>query len=166
MNQFTRKTDDFFPLQVKIVGVVLGLAGILVLLESVMLGLLLMLLSVLVLFTYCGVVLDVQNDRYKEFWGLFGFQFGKWLNLPPLQRITITTDTKMYRNQSYNTGLSTYSQSSKTALHLRINDFERVTIAKGGYEDILKDALFLSEQFNLEILDATSTNKKILNPKK
>ncbi|WP_026464650.1 hypothetical protein [Adhaeribacter aquaticus] len=165
MNLFNRKTDNVFPLQVKIVGFALVFCGIISFLQIPLLGVGLLLLSILILFTHYGVVLNLDTLYYKEYWGLFGLKFGNWKSLPKLWRITITNDKIIIRNQSYNTGLSTYSSNTQTALNIRINEFEYIRIAKGKYKDIKADALFLSDQFKLEILDATTDKKEIITPK-
>jgi hypothetical protein len=165
MKLFNRKIDNVFPFQGKVVGYVLGLAGLLYLLDSPLIGLSLLVLSILIVFTNYGVVLNLKTLTYKEYWGLFGLQFGSWKNLPKLWRITITNDKIVSRNQSHATGLSTYSTNTKTALNLRINDRDFVRIAKGKFKDIMADALFLSGELGLEILDATKEKKEIINPK-
>jgi hypothetical protein len=165
MKIFERKTDNVFPFQGKVVGYVFGLAGLLYLLDSPLIGLSLLALSTLIVFTHNGVVLNLETLTYKEYWGLFGLQFGKWKNLPNLWRITITNDKVVYRNQSHATGLSTYSTNIKTALNLRINERDFIRIAKGKFKDIMDDALFLSGELGLEILDATNEKKEIINPK-
>jgi hypothetical protein len=159
MKLFKRKTDDMFPVQGRIVGYILGVVGIVCLLDSPLTGLTLLVLSILIVFTHNGVALNLEAQAYKIYWGLLGFTFGTWKSLPALWRITLTNDDVVFRNQSHGTGLSSYSTNRKTALNFRINDRDYICVAKGKYKDILADALFLSDKLGLEIFDATLQKK-------
>lgn len=165
MKIFERKVGDFFSLPIKSIGAVLGVMGIYALLIGSFMGLIILPITCFIIFAHNGFIINLETKKYREYWGFFGLKFGKWKTLPAIKRITITNDTIVMRNSSYNTGLSTYSNDTKTALNLRINEREFFRIARGKYKSIMDDAIFLSDELNLEILDATGKEKKIIPPK-
>ncbi|AMM52265.1 hypothetical protein TH61_15165 [Rufibacter sp. DG15C] len=163
MEIYSRKTDDFFPVHGKIMGAGFAIGGLLALFQYPLLGLILLGITAFIFGGRKGFELNFADSTYREYWGLLGLRFGEWKKLPNLQRISIVNMRSVYRNQNYRTGLSTYSSDVKTALNLRINDLDYLCAGKGKYNQIMDDVLYLSNQLDLEIIDATTDERKVIN---
>ncbi len=123
---------------------------------GILLGCVLLAASLLFLTAKKGVKIDFENSVYKEYTSLFGIQTGTWKKLFECKTITITPSGKMFSNNMPMGGAQTFSHSSKVNLNLKKDNYKKIVIANGTYDEVVKKAREVSAILNgVEIMDYT-----------
>ena len=128
MKIFSHKVEPIFPFQFVFLGYVGILAGIYLLYVLNIWGLLLLLASLFVSFSFSGIQIDFAKNSYKEYLGLIFFKFGKWKPLPKIQYVTVFVDRSV--QEMHVVSIS----STQTINDLKIN----LVIAKNSYISVGK----------------------------
>ena len=132
------------------------LIGLGVLIFKSVFGIVVLLAGVAIVFLHYGILIDFEENKYKEYWGLLGLKFGKWQNLPPLEYISLTKS-----RFSQEIGLRAANTTLKGVLYkgnLRINEQERILVMKSPKKDeVLNQLKFLAKKLDLRLLDCTES---------
>ena len=153
---FSQKTERFFPAGLIFGGFLMILIGLGVLIFKSVFGIVVLLAGVAIVFLHYGILIDFEENKYKEYWGLLGLKFGKWQNLPPLEYISLTKS-----RFSQEIGLRAANTTLKGVLYkgnLRINEQERILVMKSPKKDeVLNQLKFLAKKLDLRLLDCTES---------
>jgi hypothetical protein len=119
-------------------------------------GFILMLASLLFLTTTKRISIDFENSVYREYTSTFGVKVGEWKKLFECKTLTITSSGKIFSNNLSMGGAQTYSKSGTFNLNLKKDNYKKIVIANGSYDDLVKKARAISGLLNgLEIMDYT-----------
>ena len=159
-NFFERKIENFFPIPIIVIGVVMSLLGIAVFVKHPIFGAINFLIGLVFFLSKKGVQIDYDKNQYREYFGILGFKKGAWKNLPSISLITITPSDKMYVNNAIAGGAQTVSRDTLLKVNLKFNNGRDKIIASSGAKDkVLKDAQILSSIFKINIHDASEDKK-------
>ena len=123
---------------------------------GLIIGFVLMFAALLFLTTTKRISIDFENGVYREYTSTFGVKNGEWKKLFECKTITITTSGKMFSNNLAMGGAQTYSNSTKFNLNLKKDNYKKIVIANGSYDEVLGKARTVSALLdNLEIMDYT-----------
>jgi len=123
---------------------------------GLIIGFILLFAALLFLTTTKRISIDFENSVYREYTSTFGVKVGEWKKLFDCRTITITSSGKVFSNNLAMGGAQTYSKSSKFNLNLKKDNYKKIVIATGSYEDIVKKARTVSALLNeVEIMDYT-----------
>ncbi len=150
-----KSLEYYFPLGFRWFGGILIIAAILSgLTGNRILPILLILLGLFLLFTRRGVLLDLSAKRYRSYNGIFGLKWGKWANLPPLERVIIT---KTLYNQVISSRVSSADMRTSTyrAVLRQGEDFKLEVDIANKFETVLNTARNVAHQAGIPILDCT-----------
>ncbi|WP_194767595.1 hypothetical protein [Tamlana sp. I1] len=75
---FNNKIYNFFPDVFVYIGYILILTGIAFIIEKSFFSILLILLGILFSFSYVGILIDMTNNIYKNYFSFFGIKKGVW----------------------------------------------------------------------------------------
>ncbi|MBC7486761.1 MAG: hypothetical protein H7282_08415 [Cytophagaceae bacterium] len=127
----------------------LSIAGLLI-------GFILLAAALLFLTTTKRVSIDFENSVYREYTSTFGVKVGEWKKLFECKTITITSSGKIFSNNLAMGGAQTYAKSSKVNLNLKKDNYKKIVISNGSYDDIIKKARTVSGLLDgIEIMDYT-----------
>ena len=115
----------------------LSIAGLLI-------GFILLVAALLFLTTTKRISIDFENSVYREYTSTLGVKVGEWKKLFDCKTITITSSGKIFSNNLSMGGAQTYSKSSKVNLNLKKDNYKKIVIANGSYEEIVKKARIVS----------------------
>lgn len=147
--------SSYFPPQFKFVGILLGIAGVVLILDINIIGLILLMISLLFLFAKNKFTFSFSLMRYKEGMSIFGNHFGKWKSFPNFEYISMFTASKRQE-------LSVQSQMSSTKIteidvNLIYNANRRLTVfSNNDYQEAYSVAKLFSDKLSLKIYDATN----------
>ncbi len=123
---------------------------------GLIIGFVLMAAALLFLTTTKRISIDFENGVYREYTSTFGVKTGEWKKLFECKTITITSSGKMFSNNLAMGGAQTYSNSSKFNLNLKKDNYKKIVVANGSYDEVLNKARILSALLNdVEIMDYT-----------
>lgn len=125
-------------------------------------GLLIIISSILVLLVSEGIIIDFQNKKYKSYFRVLGFRFGKWRYFYSDFYI-ITYQCEYNYSYSYAGNITGQLTSGATGRYLvRDSYFEayiydkdgenRILISKGSKNKVIKQANEVSNRFNCELI--------------
>lgn len=83
------RIGKFFPPAIRTIGYISLVVGILLTLDTPLIGLGLALLGTTIVFLKSGVQIDPEKKRLKEYTGLFGLKIGKWKGMEEFTDISI-----------------------------------------------------------------------------
>lgn len=127
----------------------LSIAGLII-------GFILLFAALLFLTATKRISIDFENSVYKEYTSTFGVKVGEWKKLFDCKTITITSSDKMFSNNLAMGGAQTYSNSSLFNLNLKKDNYKKIVIAIGSYDEVVKKARTISVLLNeVEIIDYT-----------
>ena len=148
------------PVFKKILGFAITFLGILVFFMNIIFGLIFLVIGINILMTE-GSEINLQNKHYRSLKSLFGIHFGKWKPTPEFEYVSVfkTKENQTIRVITAETTL----QNDVIVLNLFYNRNKHITIYKTqDKNDAFRVAEKLSAYFNIEILDATTSEKKWL----
>lgn len=156
MKVFNHKVEPIFPFQFVFLGYVGILAGIYLLYELNIWGLLLLLGSLFVSFSHSGIQIEFAKNTYKEYLGLIIFKFGKWKTLPDIQYVTVFNDH--YVQEMHVASISGTQTIKDVKINLVITKTSFISIGKfKNKTDAMKTGHLLASNLNTKLLDYTRT---------
>lgn len=109
-------------------------------------------LGLLVLSSYSGVMIDIAQKRFKEYWSVAGYSFGKWIALPEISNVKVFSTT--YLSSNIANGIS-------PTLSGKVTDFKTLLYSKSSnpvlsfeythMDKAVKDAKRLSTALDAEL---------------
>ena len=152
---YSQKTERFFPAGLIFGGIIMIFIGTGVLIFKSIFGVVILLAGISIVFLHYGLLIDFEERKYKEYWGLLGLKFGKWTHLPPLDYISLTKSgfTQEIGLRAANTTLKGFLYKG----NLRINEHERILVIQSRNKDkVLKHLMHLAKKLDLKLLDCTN----------
>ena len=114
---------------------------------AILIGLILFLASV-------GIQIDFDKRSHREFYGIFGFKFGKWKEMPTIEYVTVFIE--QYAQRGSMLTIDSTHKFSKVKISLIASRTQRYD---GGYfnskEKAMEAGMFIAKKLNLELLDYT-----------
>lgn len=108
-----------------------------------------------------GTEINIENNTYRKIKSLFGKHFGKWETCPEFEYVSVFK-TKENQTVRVVTAEATI-QSDAILLNLFYKGNRHITFYKtNDKKDAFKIAEKMKAAFNIDILDATGTEKKWL----
>ncbi len=148
------------PLLKKILGFSIVALGLLSFTASIVFGAIFITIGINFLLTE-GSEIDLDTSTYRSIHSLFGFHFGKWKPCPKFEYVSVfkTTENQTVRVITAETTL----QNDIILLNLFYNGNKHITFYKTqDKNDAFKVAERFKTIFNIDILDATESEKKWL----
>ncbi len=110
------------------------------------------------LFSSEGSEIDLSNKTYRNIKSVFGLKFGKWKSFPEFEYVTIFKTKESQKINMVST--STAIQYGIIHLNLFYNRNKHITVYKTHeIEDAFKVAKHIASAIDIDILDATSSEK-------
>lgn len=142
-------------------GTVLSLFGLLLIFVSALFFGILFLISGLSLLIKTGVEIDIDNKKYRDIYSFFGLKLGKWKPLPKFDYISVFNAKLKYK-----TGITAVEHEFKESIYRLLLFYNRnqkiIVYESKSKEKAFDKAKFLSDILNIDILDATTKEKKWL----
>ncbi|WP_298121110.1 hypothetical protein [Flavobacterium sp.] len=148
------------PLFKKILGFGITILGLLSLTTNIIFGGIFLVIGINFLITE-GSEIDLDTTTYRSIKSLFGYHFGTWKPCPNFEYVSVfkTTENQTIRVITAETTL----QNSIILLNLFYNGNKHITFYKTrDKNDAFKVAERFKTIFNIDILDATESEKKWL----
>jgi hypothetical protein len=142
------------PVFKKLIGIILGLAGIYILLTSnIYMGLLSIVISINLIVTE-GSQINLDSKTYRTVKSIFGINFGQWKPCPKFEYVSIF---KTKETQRINISTATTAFTNDIIyLNLFYDRNKKITFYKtDSKEDALKVAGHFHRALDIDILDAT-----------
>ena len=162
MKIYTHKIEALFPFQFVFLGYIGIVAGIYLLVVLNFWGLLLLLASTFVSFSFAAIQIDFDNNSYREYYGIFYLKFGKWNILPEIQYVTVFNDR--FVQEMHVASIS----GTQTIKDVKIN----LVVAKNSYISIgkfkskseaMKAGRLLAISLKTKLLDYTGAQPEWVN---
>ncbi len=104
---------------------------------------------------------NLAENTYKEYYRYLGIKNGKWHSFKGFTIITITHSQLMHRIGTRYGVNSIDVPSTDFCLNLKKDNYNRLNIAAGSYENIFKKAVALAHRYKVGIIDCSEKpNKK------
>ena len=146
------------PLMKLIFGFVLICFGIHLAIFNGLSGLILSGIGVFLVLTD-GSEINLATKKYREFYSIFGIDFGKWKDLPTIEYVSVFKTKENKRLQSM--GASANFSTPIIKINLFYNRNKKIEAYKTEHpEDAFEVAKHISEALNVKILDATERDSK------
>ncbi len=149
------RIEWYFPMQFRWFGyLLLAFSGLLLVQGNWIWTPLLMLLGIVLGWSFRGTRIDFSDVKLQEYFGVWGLKFGKWQQVPDLEKITIT-------KQQYSQVLGSRGTSSKfvstiyRAFLRGPQDYRIPFVASTNSEEVLQEARKVGQKMDLPILDCT-----------
>lgn len=108
-----------------------------------------------------GSEINLETKRYREFYSIFGIDFGTWKELPVIDYISVFKTKENSRVQSM--GASANFSTPIIKLNLFYNSNKKIEAYKTeDRDDAFNVASHLAENLGIDILDATEKESKWL----
>jgi len=155
---YQRKLKSIFPPGSKLSAALILIIGITAVYYGtqgdtgyLLIGLTITLVSIYMIAAVKGIIIDFDNRRYKNYWGLLGLKFGSWENLPEIEAVRFT---KFREGSSYHRqgSASILRGKEKYSAYLMYHDSRRKIVA--SVEDEFRaeeDARYLADQLNVPL---------------
>jgi len=104
------------------------------------------------------VTVDFENYWMRNYYRVLWIDFGKWEELKEFKFISITPETRHYKEMNYSwlpdKAVYTYKfKHTTTVINLRFNEREKVFIYKGNYQEAFDLAVEIAEYCGKDIYD-------------
>lgn len=156
---------SFFP--VRFVCYVIAFLGLCMILTgglgAILLGSIFFILLLPIAIVQKRITVDLAENRYREYLSFVGIKIGKWYSFKGCEIITITHSDKVLKMRSTRGGRQTemHSNSSDFYLNLKKDNYNKLNIAAGSYDSMLKKAIVLAHRYQVGIMDCSEKpNKK------
>jgi hypothetical protein len=107
------------------------------------------------------ITVDFTNNRYREYNTFCGFKIGKWYSFKGFKIITITHSNTILKMSGRFGSPEVYGNSSDFHLNLKKDNYNKLNVASGSYEDMFKKAIILAHRYKVGIMDCSEKpNKK------
>jgi hypothetical protein len=120
-------------------------------------------LGALLAFSYQGVIIDIQGNRYLKYDRFLKFRFGSWKALSSPSYVTIVRIKLSNRRTAPSPIVA--PEDKKGARSFKVNlvvegDERFIPICHGSLEKMTREALRLGDYLQLRVLDYTTHEKK------
>ncbi|WP_438968974.1 hypothetical protein [Nonlabens sp.] len=105
------KVTNFFPPMTRILGVLILVIGIVGVITNGLQVIFIPLIGFAIIFSSKGVLIDVAENKLKEYNSFFFIKFGKWQNLEHFPHITVLEITEKTSVSSHTTLVSASSRN-------------------------------------------------------
>lgn len=107
------------------------------------------------------ITVDFANNKYREYNTFCGFKIGKWYSFKGFKIITITHSDTVVKMTGRFGSPEVYGNSTDFHLNLKKDNYSKLNVASGSYEDMLKKAVILAHRYKVGIMDCSEKpNKK------
>ncbi|MGI9544910.1 MAG: hypothetical protein ACR2MX_16735 [Cyclobacteriaceae bacterium] len=153
---FHSQLEAYFPTSLIYFGYLLCPAGIFVAFTTnYFLGAVLILVGIFLVTAHYGILIDIDQKRYKEYWGAIGFKNGSWKVLAEIDYIYV--NKKNYTEVRGSRGTSSKFHFTIYRAFLKSNGEEGIEVAQSkDQEKVLGKAKKLGTQLELEVMDRTA----------
>ena len=99
------------------------------------------------------ITVDIETNVYREYNNFWGIKKGKWESFKGFTIITITPSTRAQRLGSRFGVNSIDIANANFHLNLKKDNYNKLNIAAGSYNSILKKAIVLAHRYKVGIMD-------------
>lgn len=151
---FNKKNSNYFPSQFIYLGYILICAGIYLIINLNIIGILSIIFGSIFSFSFIGIRFNFKEIIYQEYFNIFGFYFGKWREIPKTQYVTIYIE-------KYSQGMNVSSINKKNIytnfkIDLIISEKEKINIGTYKNKDkAFNTGIFLAKKIKTKLLDYT-----------
>ncbi len=154
-NYYNHDQGSYFPMPFQIICGLIGIAGFVLLFESIIFGLIMIAIGVFVIASRCGIEVNFSENKYRDYWGPIIIKFGKWETLPVIEYVSV------FRARTSQTVGSRVSTSSFVDEEIQVNLItdhrKRITVFETDSKNkAVGRAWKFSDKLNVGILDATA----------
>lgn len=121
----------------------------------ILVSLLLLLIFFPVLIIQKRITVNIAENTYHEYHTYLGIKNGKWESFKGFTIITITRSQQMQRLSSRYGVNSIDVASTDYCLNLKQDNYNKLNIAAGGYDAMLKKAVALALRYKVGIMDCS-----------
>lgn len=156
---FSYSLGNYFPLPAVAFGWILLIGGVYSLITLNIIGLLLIAIGLIPVFTKNNIAFNFSSHTYKEYISFFFYKSDTWKNIPKSDYISVFSAVE---SQQLNANSqSTTIRNKIIIINLIYNNNQRLTVYKTDkIEKAFEIAQLFSNNLNLDIFDATSFEKK------
>ena len=125
-------------------------------------GIFVLLVGVGLYFSVLGLQIDFNKNQRREFFGIFGYKFGKWKPLPKIEYVTIFVER--YAQRGSVASIDNVQHYSKLNVSLIVSKTERYEA--GFFHDkskALETGKLIARNLNIKLLDYTTKEPKWVN---
>jgi hypothetical protein len=148
---------SFFP--IRLICYVIAFAGLYLVVFGNILGIIIGLIFFLIFFPFAiaqkRITVDLTGNKYREYLFFLGIKVGKWHSFKGFNIITITHSDKVQSMNAVAGGAQAYSNSTEFYLNLKKDNFNKLNIASGNYNSMLKKAVKIAQLYKLGIMDCS-----------
>lgn len=126
-------------------------------------GFISLVLGILVSFSYQGITIDPEQNRYRKYDRFLKLHIGRWEPLPPPSYVTmVRINLSSFRNLPSPLALPDDRKSAKSyKVNLVVEGKERyIPVCRGKLEPMRKEALRLGKLLGIRVLDFSTPEKK------
>lgn len=106
-----------------------------------------------------GSEIDLASKKFREIYWIMGLKFGLWKDLPELEYISVFKTKENKRVQAM--GASANFSNPIFVLNLFYNTNKKIEAYRTSeINDAFENAKYISEIFNIKLLDATQSESK------
>jgi len=140
------------PLNFFMLGVILFLIGILAIIMLKAEGIIAIILSIPLLFTRTGILIDTEKKQLKKYIGLFAYRTGKWQNIDNLTHLRI-----IRVRQTQGMAVLSISRNETNVVYklIMVLPNENIEILSGENDFILLAANRISSKLGTKVLNTT-----------
>ena len=159
-NKLNYSTQDYFPSNVKIIGILLLLGGLMSFAIDNMIGSIVMLMIAFVIFTTkYGIEIDLDNKTYKDYLMFFGYKKGDSINFHYIDSLYMTKGSKTTTMQLR--GAKTTITKDEYNAYLKFSEDEKVhLLSSEKKEEVEKLLKQISKDTNIEMEDYSNENQR------
>ena len=102
---------------------------------------------------YSGCEFDLTNSSYREYNSFFRIRFGKWKDIPGVEKIyvnKIKSSQKMYSRANVSSVLREHIYKC----FIKFSDGQKLLLTqKRNKEDVMKEVQLIAKSYGLEVID-------------
>ena len=151
--------NNFFPPQFVILGYLLIGFGIYFLIRNDWVGFIMIPVGMAFSFLIINQKLDLENKKYREYYGFLGLKFGKWKDIPGIEYVTVFIERSVQGKNVVS--ISSYHVEKNFKIDLIISKTE--SISAGQEKDraaALKKGKKIAKALDTRLLDYTEKDSK------
>ena len=147
----------------RIITLILGLMAFIFLVYNAYIGAIVSLaLGILLVYSYQGVKIDGENQRFMRYDRFVKFRIGRWETLPKPSYVTLVRINLSSRRTL--PAPMVMPENKKGAKAFKVNlvvedDMRYITICRGSLEKMREEALKLGRELGIRVLDYTTHDK-------
>ena len=147
--------NNFFPTQFVILGYLLIGFGIYFLIRYDWVGFIMIPAGMVFSFLIINQKFDLENKKYREYYGFLGLKFGKWKDIPGIEYVTVFLERSVQGKNVVS--ISSYHAEENFKIDLIISKTERIEAGQEkDRETALEKGKEIAKALNKKLLDYTS----------